>query len=174
MGRHYGGNHVRACACLKGADSRFGPNYRLIPNTRCQAGPICLKARPVRDLAFGRRHGTERSRGVSLPETRCRWPMAQNLSSAAPNSVTSSHNDSSLSPKAGRGPPPPIPGSASAIIANISAIALALRSRRAEFVIAVPGSIRFSGSANGSAASRMLGATFRQNFGAISPMDRLL
>jgi len=125
-------------------------------------------------LAFGRRHGTERSRGVSLPETRCCWPMVQNLSSAAPNSVTSSHNDSSLSPKAGRGRPPPIPGSASAIIANISAIALALRSRRAEFIIAVPGSIRFSGSANGSAASRMLGATFRQNFGAISPMDRLL
>jgi hypothetical protein len=68
--------------------------------------------------------------------------MAQNLSSAAPNSVTSSYNDSSFSPKAGRGRLPTNLGSASAIIANIWAIALALRSRRAEFIIAVPGSIK--------------------------------
>src|SRR5262249_14404786 len=78
-----------------------------------------------------------RPRGVSLPEYRCRW-LANNLSSAALNSVASSHINSSLVVQEGGGHSRPVLGWASAIIANISAIALARRSRRGEVIIAGP------------------------------------
>jgi hypothetical protein len=90
-----------------------------------------------------------RPRGVNLLEFRCGW-LAENLSIAALNSVTSSHSDSSLVAQAGRGRPRSVSGWASAIIANISAIALARRSRRGEVIIALPGCLKSRARRRGS------------------------